>query len=428
MTSTPAIVHAQLWLRQGRADRAEPELRRALVENPDDSTAHALLALCLVHLERAEEAVDEARAAIRAEPDGSFGHYALAVVLEGRGRIAEAREAIDTAIRIDPRDAGSWAVRGQIELGDRRWSEAREAGERALALDPEHVGAANVRARALAQLGLAAETEDELRRTLARDPENAMTHANHGWWLLQRGKPKEAGESFGEALRLEPGNESARSGLVESLKARNRLYRAMLGYFFWMGRLSRRSAWMVVAAVFFLPRVLRGAAQQVPALEPVVLPITVALVGFVFMTWIIEPLFDASLFLHPLGRHALTARERRRALGVAALLAGGVACGLIAWLGGLRGAWAPAVGLLTFTIPLSAAMSVEGRTRRRVASRVTIGLAVAAAVAIAANSMALREDGRTWMLLALPFALLYIAGVFVMSLLANRWAMSPLSD
>jgi len=428
MSSTPAIVRARVWLEQGRADRAEPELRLALAENPDDSTSHALLALCLVRLDRAAEAVEEARSAIHGAPDAAMGHHALAVALEARGRNDDARKAIDAATAIDPRDADTWALRGQIELHDRCWQDAREAAERGLAIDPEHVGAANVRARALAQLGSVAETEDELRRTLARDPENATTHANRGWWLLQRGNVAEAGESFGEALRLEPGNESARSGLVESLKARNRLYRVMLGFFFWMSRLPRRTVWMVLAGAFLLPRVLRRIAEQAPALEPLVGPLTFAMVGFLYLTWIIDPLFDASLFLHPLGRHALTARERRRAAAVTALVAAAVTAAVVAWLGGRREALILALLFLTFIIPLSTAMSVEGRTRRLVSSWVAVGLAVCAVIAVGAGLVARQEGREAWMAPAAFCGLVYIAGVFVMSILSNRWAMSPRPD
>lgn len=55
---------------------------------------------------------------------------------------------------------------------------------------------------------------------------------------LHEGNPRAAPEHFREALRLEPDDEYARSGIVHALRARHFLYRLMLAYFLWMSRLS----------------------------------------------------------------------------------------------------------------------------------------------------------------------------------------------
>ena len=61
--------------------------------------------------------------------------------------------------------------------------------------------------------------------------------------VLHQAQPKAALEHFREALRLDPNLQYAQAGIVEALKARNPIYRWMLGYFLWMGRLSDRAKW-----------------------------------------------------------------------------------------------------------------------------------------------------------------------------------------
>lgn len=419
--------HARVWLEQGRADLAQMALRRALTEDPENSLAHALLSLCLAQLERAAEAVHEAREAIRTAPDASLGHYALGVALLARGELADARRALGEALRIAPRDAKSWAVMGSVELADRRWAAALEAADRALAIDPEHLGAANVRATALGQLGRDGEADRELARALGHDPENATTHVTAGWRWLAQGQPAKAGEHFLEALRLEPDHEGARLGILEALKARNRFYRAMLGWFLWLGRQSRRTVWLVVLGVFVLPRGLRVLARNNPALEPWVTPVIVLVALFVYLTWIIDPLFDASLFLHPLGRNALSREERRRALAVTLCLGAGLLGGVVAVL------WIPALFVLallslSFVIPLSACLGVDGPRRRRIARWALAAMALLATVAAVTGTAGLATDDERWFATAAPVFTVYFVGLLLTTLMAARFSLDPKTE
>src|SRR5262249_17996730 len=183
----------------------------------------------------------------------------------------------------------------------------REGG---LALDPEHVGCTNLRAMALVKLGRNAEAGAALADTLANDPENAFSHANQGWALLHQGQPRQALEHFREALRLEPGLEFARAGILEAIKARNPVYGLMLRYFLWMGRLRRGAHWAVILGLYFVFNcVLGNMADANPAWRPWVMPLQVAYIAFVVLTWIAEPLFNLLLRLDRFGRHALTREE-----------------------------------------------------------------------------------------------------------------------
>ena len=67
-----------------------------------------------------------------------------------------------------------------------------------------------------------------------------------GWTLLHDGDPRKAMGHFREALRLDPGMEWARAGIVEAMKARSLIYRIFLSYFLFMNRLSGNAQWATV--------------------------------------------------------------------------------------------------------------------------------------------------------------------------------------
>lgn len=422
-----SLDHARVWLAQGRADLAEPALRRALSEDPDDALAHGLLGLCLVKLERMPDAVEQAQEAIRCAPDQPIGHYVLAVASLQRGDVARARRAIDEALRIEPADADAWTVLASLELRERRWRAALAAADRALRLDAEHLGGANVRAIALQQLGRGGEADSQIASALGQDPEDATTHVNAGWRCLTQGRPDDASRHFLEALRIEPGHDLARRGVLEALKARNRFYRAMLSWFLWLGRQSKRTVWIVVVAIFLVPKLLRGLAKTNPTLEPLLTPVIFLVILFVYMTWILDPLFEASLLLHPLGRHALAPDERRRAIGVTACLAAGLLAGLLALV------WLPVLGsvalvALLFVIPLSACLSVEGVRRKRIAGWALAAIAVFGVLSVTGTFLVAGTGNENWLILTGSSALLFLAGVALTSWVSLGWGLAPRAD
>jgi hypothetical protein len=140
---------------------------------------------------------------------------------------------------------------------------------------------------------------------LARRPDDAWTHANQGWALLHQREPYKAMEHFREALRLEPGNEWARAGIIEAMKARNFLYRWILAYFLWMARLPPQVQWGLIIGLFIGNRVIASVARSSPQLAPFLWPVLYIYIAFVVMTWLAEPLSNLILRLSRFGRLAL---------------------------------------------------------------------------------------------------------------------------
>jgi tetratricopeptide (TPR) repeat protein len=303
------IEKAQLLIGQKRFELAIKELRQELQSNPDESHVHALLAVCLRQLDRNEEALESARRAVQVGPDYAFAHYVLAGVYDQDDRFEEAEQAIREAIRLDPEDADYHTRLSNLHMQQRHWEEGLRAAERALELDPTNAEGLNLRAMALSNLNRDDEAAAAYQSALAANPEDPTAHASKGWQELRAGNLESAMTSFREALRLDSSQAWAREGIAEALKARNPIYRAMLAYFLWTGRLQPKVLWGLIIGGFVLARVLREWGKSNPEWAPYIWPVLGVYAAFCLMTWIADPLFNLLLRLHPLGRVALSPQQ-----------------------------------------------------------------------------------------------------------------------
>lgn len=303
------LQRAIVLLEQQRYDLAEAELRRELLNNPNHALTHALLSLCLNHREQYVEATQAAEQAIALAPDYAWAYYALAQVLYSRDRITEAETVIESAIQLQPDCADYFSLLAAIQYERQRWSQSLQTAEQGLALSPDHVGCTNLQAMALVKLGRQQEADTAIASALRHDPDNALTHANQGWALLHQSQPETAVVHFREALRLNPELQFARQGMVEALKARHWLYRAMLRYFLWMSRLDRRLQWGIILGGYIGFRLLTRLAAAVPSLAPWLIGVLALYIGFVLLTWLADPLFTLLLRLDSWGRLSLTPEQ-----------------------------------------------------------------------------------------------------------------------
>ncbi len=304
------LARAQLLLAQSRPADAERETMLALAAQPDDVAALALLSLSRSEQRKGPESLAAAETAIGLAPDNAYLHYVHAVALHRLDRDADARLAIGEALRLDPGDEDHFALLSSIELARRDWPAALEAAEQALTLNPEHVNAANLRAMALVRLGRKEEATATVDFALHRAPENGFSHANQGWNCLHRNDPRRAQEHFREALRLEPDLEYARHGMLEALKARNPVYRAMLAYFLWIGRLSGKLQWAFILGAWFGGRLVRGAVAAQPQLGWLLWPLLGLFYSFIYLSWTAVPMFNLLLRFDRFGRHVLSREQR----------------------------------------------------------------------------------------------------------------------
>lgn len=309
---------------------ASQELRGLLALEPDHAPAHALLAQALLQQDDVDGALHEARAAVGLQPDLDIAHAALAAVHLQRRELAAAVTAIQQAIALDADDVRHRAMLAQIRLVERRWADALDAANDGLQLQSDDTDCLNLRALALTKLGRGAEATDTVDAALAHDPDNPHTHQTRGFALLHRGQPHEALHHFQEALRRDPTLDGARAGLVEALKARNPIYRVVLGWFLWLGRFSGARQLQIMIAIWLVARLLSDGLDDAGH-HGLATAARYSWLAFVLLTACTVPLFNLLLLLHPAGRHALEAQARRDAMLLGVTAAAALAIGLHAW-------------------------------------------------------------------------------------------------
>ena len=315
-----ARVRAGMLVDQGRWAEAERSLHEALLDEPNDAETMYLLALCQYRQDgREKDALGTIERAIALEPSESSLHALRAVILSYLRKHTEAHAAVQAAIALDPQSTYAWMSQAQVHMGESNWAEAEKSARAALRIDPEDDDAGRILAESLRLQGRTNENSEEVARILERDPESAPNHAAAGWAALQRGDRVTAERHFLEALRIRPDAESAREGLLASLKARSPVYRGYLRYAFFMRRLAPRMQWALIIGLLVGTRLLRGILKG--PLAPIGLLVGMLYLFFVLWVHFASGIGHLVVWLDGTARHALRPRE-----AVDGLVVGGFAC------------------------------------------------------------------------------------------------------
>ncbi len=392
----PGLERARLLMDHHRPGMAAEELRRALRDLPEDPVLHAYLALCL-----AEDPATLAEAQVKAlwatayDPASPLAWFALAAVERRRGRGKEVERALRIALGLNPEAPGLFAELASLLLAQERPRAALEEADRGLALDPDHVGCLVVRGGALARLGRHDAAGEAYAGALSRSPEDPAVHGGAGWALLRRGDSAGAADRFREALRLDPAAGRAQDGLMEALRARNPVYRALLRASFRVPDLGTGARALAVVCGVVAVCVLEIARHEADLPAILVLPLEIAVVAVVFLSWTARSLSDLLLFSDPLARQTLSRAQRIGAVGMAASLLAGAVLGLLALAGAGGGlAFAAAVAAL-YTIPIGAALRAKPGRPRALMTAYSLLVPVPAAVFLAQQARG-AEGAGTW--------------------------------
>ena len=319
------MAHARMLLGQRRYDLAKGPLGEALALDPDNAEACALLAWCHLQEDDYAPATELAKRAVALEADEPTNHFILGQVYFDRDMPAEALQHAEEALRLDPTAPDHWRLLSGIQASKKQWRDALSSAEQGLEFDPENAGCAHMRVVALRGLGRGAEAAAADKGLLSREPDSAIAHANAGWTCLHRSQIKQAKVHFREALRLDPEMDWARQGIVEAIKATNPVYRLYLAYMLWMATKGSGLQWAVIIGAWVGFRFVRTAMANNPGLKPVLLPLIVAYIAFVMLTWFARPVFNLMLLVHPLGRHALQRDDKLAALSFGVVLSAAAA-------------------------------------------------------------------------------------------------------
>lgn len=298
----------QLLIDRNRPEEAERAAIEALKSDPEDPRLRMLLCVALYKQDKFKAAENQARNLIGIDPESDLGFFWLARCLEERSCHKEAIEAIDEALAIDPEDAESWAIRASNLIALNKRHHAREAVDAGLAADPDNESCRFYRSVLLGLGGEHSEADEESLALLADDPDSAENHNARGWVLFTSGDAVGAERHFIEALRIEPGYEDARIGLVEALKSRNPFMSGFLRFLLWLGRFPWWYVVVGIVGISFVRRTLSG--MDHPVLSPIGDLLGVLVFGTFMLMLTVTPVFNLALATSKRGRMALSDREK----------------------------------------------------------------------------------------------------------------------
>ncbi|MDQ8198103.1 tetratricopeptide repeat protein [Pelagicoccus enzymogenes] len=352
--SSPNLERAQLLLEQNRGSDAEEYARLAIQDDPNAALAYLYLSSALMQQNKDRDALAPAQEALSLDPDNPYTHAHIARVHYHLENWKKAEAAANQALRMYPEDSDMFGLLAYLAARKADWEKSLELAETGLSFDSDHVLCTNARANALTKLKRSDDAQDSLDYALKRDPENPYTHYQKGHVLLEGGKYDEAAKHFCEALRLAPNFEDAKEGLVEALKAKHFVYSLFLKYIFFMSRLKPGVQMGIIFGGYFAQRILSeslASAGQYGAASAVRIVYGV----FAFFTWTASSLFNLLLFVHPMGRYALSERQRKVAAGVGACVAMILASLALHFSTNIEGLLYGALAFATCSLPVAAA-------------------------------------------------------------------------
>jgi len=175
--------------------------------------------------------------------------------------------------------------------------------------------------------------------------------------------------------------------MLEALKARNPVYRGMLAYFLWMGRLSAKFQWAFILGAWFGGRLARSAVSTQPELGWVLWPLLALLYVFIYLSWTAVPMFNLLLRFDRFGRHVLSHDQRTASTWFGAFFFAALG-GLTWWL--TRDSDA---GLLATIFLAALSICVAATFLRTGRNRIILGSATGAMALLATSAMALLALG-----------------------------------
>ena len=220
--AAPLVDLSRLRIAQQRFDEAEEYLRRALELAPGDPVVLQNVAEALRKHGRHEEAIESYRAVLAIDPEFAMAHAGMGDALFRLERYEEAIESLDRSVSLHP--IPPTATARLVLMGTAARALGRsEAGvryfERAVEIEPDNAEALDHLAMARFEQKRYEEALGLYRTLLEARPDSARTHSNLGASLYHLDRSEDALRSFEQALSLEPGLETARTG-IENLRRR----------------------------------------------------------------------------------------------------------------------------------------------------------------------------------------------------------------
>ncbi|MBS0423859.1 MAG: FecR domain-containing protein [Proteobacteria bacterium] len=211
---TSALIRqASQLLTVGQAEEAKEIIRQALQHEPDNSNAHALLAIIAVVQNDKDQALGLANKAITLDQESAAGHLALSYTQQAHFEIEAALENVQKALASDAQNALIWARLAELQMSVGYLERALDAAKLAVSLNPDLAKTQTVLGFAHL-LQIDTQTAKEVfHRAIALDQSDPMPRLGLGIALIREGNLEAGRIELEIAASLDPANSLIRSYL-----------------------------------------------------------------------------------------------------------------------------------------------------------------------------------------------------------------------
>ena len=207
------IQEAGRLLTVGQADEAKKNVQQVLRLEPDNSDAHALLAIIAVTQNEKDQALDLATKAVTLNQESAAAYLALSYTQQAHFEIEAALKSVQKAVTLDSDNALAWARVAELQMSLGDLDRALDSAQHAVNLQPNLaktqtiLGFANL-------LQIDTQTAKTIfTRAIALDQADSMPRLGLGLALIREGELEAGRIELEIAASLDPANSLIRSYL-----------------------------------------------------------------------------------------------------------------------------------------------------------------------------------------------------------------------
>jgi tetratricopeptide (TPR) repeat protein len=205
---------ADLLYSTGRKVEAYSVLNDVLVKDAKNAPARLEKSQLLLADGKLEEALPLAQSVAVDNPRLVGAQLAVGRIRSARGENDEAIAAYNEALKLSPKLVPAWLDLARVQIASGHPDDGLRSAEGALAIQPRSADAVLLKARALLASGDAVHAEGPMRLMAANFPNSAAVQAQLGVWYALKHDLSAARASFERALKSDPKNMDALSGLI----------------------------------------------------------------------------------------------------------------------------------------------------------------------------------------------------------------------
>ena len=211
--SSALIRQASHLLTVGQADEAKGVIQQVLQLEPNNSNAHALLAIIALVQNEKDPALELASKAVTLDPGSAAGYLALSYTQQAHFEIDAALESLQKALSFDAQNALIWARLAELQMSMGYLERALDAAKLAVNLDPGLAKTQTVLGFAhLLQIDTQT-AKDIFHRAIALDQADPTPRLGLGLALIREGELEAGRIELEIAASLDPANSLIRSYL-----------------------------------------------------------------------------------------------------------------------------------------------------------------------------------------------------------------------